>query len=503
MTTAPPLRALVVLCFGGVTLAAADVAAAPSLTFDSPWALFSGASVGADLTVTVAVDDVPPGPEDYLVAWYLDGVLAATTEGTTHTFPALEMGQRHLFARLVGGADGAGLGPGTWDQRYVRVSGPCSSASDCDDGNTCSRDRCIGGTCRFGLIGGVNGSCCDSPLECPSPSYSCLDDACVECIDSGACDDSDPCTEDVCTAAGTCDHSALAGCCASDADCDDGDLCTDDTCDNGVCTAAPGMDPGCCNTDADCAPADPCVPYRCYRKTVGGQQVSSCRYGPPRAGCCGADADCDDGDPCTADGCDAGACTSTPVGSSCCRFHVDCDDGDPLTEDRCLQNTCEHTAHPDACVLPATSHVVIHELQLDPAPLAAEAGQWVELYNPHDDQIIDLTGWVLDIDGTSHVLTAVGATGTAAHGLKIYPKSRYVIANAASPDNGGFLPHYVAPLVLNPLGSSIVLLDAGTQVVDAVSYDASWPIVAGRSLELRHPHLDNQTPASWRAASDG
>eukprot|EP00928_Gymnodinium_smaydae_P013899 TRINITY_DN15043_c0_g1_i1.p1 TRINITY_DN15043_c0_g1~~TRINITY_DN15043_c0_g1_i1.p1 ORF type:complete len:600 (-),score=91.22 TRINITY_DN15043_c0_g1_i1:265-2064(-) len=51
------------------------------------------------------------------------------------------------------------------------------------------------------------------------------------CASAGDCDDSNPCTEDMCVES-VCKHSAIVGCvpCSSPAQCDDGNICTTDQC---------------------------------------------------------------------------------------------------------------------------------------------------------------------------------------------------------------------------------------------------------------------------------
>ncbi len=91
--------------------------------------------------------------------------------------------------------------PGCGPQEIEPLSG---GGSECDDGNPCTDDECIGGVCRNDPMTGD---------PCP--------------------DDGNPCTDDYCVA-GACEHEPLSG-----ASCDDGDSnpCTQDTCDGyGVCS---------------------------------------------------------------------------------------------------------------------------------------------------------------------------------------------------------------------------------------------------------------------------
>lgn len=248
----------------------------------------------------------------------------------------------------------------------------------CDDGNTCTEaDICLSGLCTSGASACVceaDADCvpfdlnvCDGPLlcaggtclasegqaiACPPPGEACrtvqcepTTGACIvgeasdgtPCPGTGpcggagacvagaclapieACDDGDPCTEDICDPVKGCGHVPGAG------PCDDGDACTtEDSCQGGTCVGGPGV---------VCPPDTPCVTYVC----------------DPSVGCepelAGPEVTCSDGDPCTTmDHCQAGGdCAGTPL---------ICDDGDPCTDDSCGDQGCEFAPVP-GCGTPA------------------------------------------------------------------------------------------------------------------------------------------------------
>ena len=469
----------------------------------APFAKFSE---GDDVTLAVSVGGVTVGPSDYGLRYYLDGAAIADREDSApFTVASIAAGQHHLAVRLLG-PDGAELDhDGALTGRYIRATRGCEIDEDCDDGLACSSQGCVAGGCRYGSAAT---GCCDHDLEC-GPRGSCSDGTCVDCLGVADCDDGDPCTVDVCSPGGTCLHDAVAECCAVDTDCGDDDLCTIDRCVAGTCQHDNSADPLCCNSHDDCAPEDPCLAFVCYVRTVGvSEPTGSCRFGPPGPGCCDADSDCDDGSPCTVDACDlppgeaSGSCTFTPTGDGCCQYHADCDDADEATQDRCIANSCVHATPPGYCALPPTSAVVINEFQAAPVP-GASRGDWVELLNTTAADVIDLDGWRLVIDGQAHVLHASQVVSAAPNARKLFPGRFFSIAAGPSANNGGFLPHYIEPALELPEdgGSHVIELeDATGALVDRVSYDATWPWEAGRSFELRHPHLDNDSAASWRVA---
>jgi hypothetical protein len=204
-------------------------------------------------------------------------------------------------------ACGDGGGGGTDSGGRDHGAGQCVGATDCDDGDSCTVDRCVAGTC-------------DHPTL--------------------TCDDQDPCTTDSCSG-GKCQHAAVLGCCSKDAQCDDGDFCTPDRCLDLHCTAlAPVAE--CCNAaetcdDGNVCTYDDCIQHKCVH------------YPDAHAGCCEKDADCLDGNSCTDDRCTDGQCVYTNRG--CCNSDADCIAPDACQVGDCGTNLkCTYTRIPDCCV---------------------------------------------------------------------------------------------------------------------------------------------------------
>jgi concanavalin A-like lectin/glucanase superfamily protein/slime mold repeat-containing protein len=112
---------------------------------------------------------------------------------------------------------------------------PANDGGACNDGNGCTIDD----ICTSGVCGGT--STCDDHNACTGTDQ-CVANVCQNpytptpgcCTRDADCDDSDPGTDDACTA-GTCSNVSLL--CTSPADCDDGDSCTTDTCNTGNVSA--------------------------------------------------------------------------------------------------------------------------------------------------------------------------------------------------------------------------------------------------------------------------
>ncbi|MBK8913180.1 MAG: hypothetical protein IPM64_01030 [Phycisphaerales bacterium] len=258
--------------------------------------------------------------------------------------------------------------------------GDGSSCPICDDGNPCTDDSCDPAT----------GACIHTPspagTPCPLPPIECFvsvcDGAgnCIYVVTPGAAcaDDGNPCTDDICDAAGMCTHPPKP----FGAPCpDDGNPCTDDICDGaGGCIHPPhpfGMPcgPGGLCFDEICDGAGNCIvvfrPFGapcgpgglCFDEICDG--LGNCIVVPKAAGTpCGPGTQCTldicdglgncivvnrpDGTPCNdgnlctvGDRCIGGVCVGGPP--------VVCDDGNPCTTDTCNPATglCVFTPVPD------------------------------------------------------------------------------------------------------------------------------------------------------------
>ena len=224
----------------------------------------------------------------------------------------------------------------------VEVANCCLSNSECDDGNTCNLDRCIGNRCRFSA--NIVAGCCFADGDCddgnPCTVNTCNDET-AECnaaapvggeccIADSQCDDGEPSTSNVCDLdTNQCVYDADPDYCTQASDpCDDGNPCTEDSCAVGPQTCNHLPIPGCCAADAEC-PADgnDCTAAVCLDDNTCDQAAI--------AGCCLDIGDCDDDNPCTEDFCNAtNICHYRPV-EGCCETDAECNDGDACTDDVC------------------------------------------------------------------------------------------------------------------------------------------------------------------------
>ncbi len=227
------------------------------------------------------------------------------------------------------------------------VSHACASDPlTCDDGNPCTTDSCSAATgCTFTAV--PNGQSCGDLDPC-NGQESCQSGTCVQGT-APLCDDGNPCTVDACDSGSGCTHTAVAGCCTSDAQCADGDACTvNERCVAGSCTSDP----------RNCQDGNPCTQDACV-SAVGCVNTplldgTTCPDGNPcnghnlcSSGVClpGTPPNCNDNNPCTNDSCSpASGCQHSAI-AGCCTSDADCGDSDLCTlNEHCLpSHTCQST----------------------------------------------------------------------------------------------------------------------------------------------------------------
>jgi len=186
----------------------------------------------------------------------------------------------------------------------------CKSAVECDDSNPCTDDVCHPDT---GCINENNTAQCDDGDACTLLDL-CSHGSCQPGV-AVVCDDNNICTDDSCdTTAGCQNANNTSGC-------DDQDACTiDDTCGDGACQSGA---PIVCDDLNECTD-DSCDP-------AGGV----CSFSNNRIRC-------DDGELCTYDDkCFEGTCTGTVFS---------CDDGSECTDDVCTgDGRCAYENNTGAC----------------------------------------------------------------------------------------------------------------------------------------------------------
>ena len=211
----------------------------------------------------------------------------------------------------------------------ICVAGSCTGQAqvECDDSNPCTDDLCLPDK---GCVFSPNAQPCDDQNACT------VGDLCSAgaCVGQGSlpCNDSNPCTDDSCQPDSGCIYLA------NTAPCDDANACTtSDKCGNGKCA---GLAQVVCNdgnpcTDDSCTPAAGCT----FTMNAGPcDDNNTCTTGDVCANgvCKGSGSlECDDKNPCTKDIClPGGGCAHENIA-------VACSDGDACTvNDFCKNGKC-------------------------------------------------------------------------------------------------------------------------------------------------------------------
>ncbi|MBW2735255.1 MAG: hypothetical protein JRH20_22965, partial [Deltaproteobacteria bacterium] len=140
--------------------------------------------------------------------------------------------------------DGQGECTATQDCCFTGCKDVQTDANNCGDCGTRCSDRpdtnvCVDGECVCGNTGGPcppnNDPClmnsCTAGGCAPTPVTGC-------CTTATQCNDGNLCTRDGCQD-NRCENLWISGCCRTHADCDDGDPCTEDSCNTGQNTCKP------------------------------------------------------------------------------------------------------------------------------------------------------------------------------------------------------------------------------------------------------------------------
>lgn len=382
-----------------------------AVTIQSPtqYQVFQAPNGVADIPLQAAISGLER--EDDIVQTSLDGSKVGQLDASrAYTFAAVSVGI-HRLAITAARANGEVYATAAaTDSVDIIVVGPCTTATDCDDGDECTWESCgDNGFCEYYAAIGDN---CEPPPEDPTGGYTgpiCKTDVdcakfvagqgpCIRALcntdtsycykeeiqDDGVCDDGNPCTigekcvdlecvggtPTVCDDGNSCTVDVCdpeQGCTTNpDASaCDDNNPCTTDTCDLATgCSYAPATGP--CEDGDACTENDRCSAGVC----VGGSEKSCPDDGDfcngseicdsAAGGCISVEApycgdgnpdlscgeECDDGNDQTGDGCTPACVVEVPP----CLTNEECDDGNVCTSDFCDSSVgCQNPPNSAPC----------------------------------------------------------------------------------------------------------------------------------------------------------
>lgn len=256
--------------------------------------------------------------------------------------------------------------------------------------------------------------------------------AVLGCSTSAQCNDSNPCTNDVCSA-GVCSNPPNTN------SCNDGNACTTiDTCSGGVCV---GGTPLTCNdsnpcTNDSCNPASGCV---FSNNTNPCSDGNACTTGEACSGgsCVGGSAlVCNDNNECTDDSCNpATGCVFTSNSNPCDDGQF-CTDGDVCTNGTCAGAPggvcaypvlCDEVGDSCGCAAPSANGAGSRYVAVTPATSAGAVALWIE--GDPGDTDVSCVGAYVQADGTlgaNPVYLTSAQWGTVmVRGAEVIPQSNY------------------------------------------------------------------------------
>jgi len=147
---------------------------------------------------------------------------------------------------------------------------------------------------------------------------------------------------------------------------------------------------------------------------------------------------------------------------------------------------------------PGQGEILITEIMVNPEAVSDANGEWIEIWNAtnHDLLLNGLT--IKDAGSNQHVMTS-------AEKLVMPAKSYWVLArNGDILTNGGVTVNYILQsFSLNNTSDQVMITTSDGALIDQVSYGPGWPVVSGASMEL-HPDYQtfggNDQPENWLPA---
>lgn len=167
-----------------------------------------------------------------------------------------------------------------------------------------------------------------------------------------------------------------------------------------------------------------------------------------------------------------------------------CDDGNKFSGDGCSAWCQLEKAIPPGSLL-------ITEIMSNPAKVADDVGEWIEIKNVGKDAV-ELNGLMVQI-GTAK---PIGAPIEAPTPIVLQPGAYALLAESADPVINGGLPKptaVYAKVQLSSTAATVSIWSAGKEL-DHVTYGTGWPLVAGKSMALE-PTIttaaENDVAGAW------
>ncbi|MFA6128411.1 MAG: lamin tail domain-containing protein [Bacteroidales bacterium] len=144
---------------------------------------------------------------------------------------------------------------------------------------------------------------------------------------------------------------------------------------------------------------------------------------------------------------------------------------------------------------PKQGEVLITEIMVNPNAVSDANGEWLEVWNSTDYDLL-LNGLVLkDAGSNEHIITSADKL--------VFPAKTYWVLskNGDILTNGGVSANYeYQNFTLSNTSDQVIITGPDGLLIDQVSYDSGWPVIPGASMEL-HPDFQNfsgnDLPEHW------
>jgi len=149
---------------------------------------------------------------------------------------------------------------------------------------------------------------------------------------------------------------------------------------------------------------------------------------------------------------------------------------------------------------PKPGDLIFTEFMVNPAAVSDTKGEWIEIFNTSNSDLV-LNGLIIsDAGSNTHALSSDEDLIISAGGF-------FLMARNIEPDeNGGITPDYVySNFSLGNTEDEIILSLDNQTILDEITYNSSWPLYSGASLELDPGINDpesNDSPEQWHPAVD-
>ncbi len=134
--------------------------------------------------------------------------------------------------------------------------------------------------------------------------------------------------------------------------------------------------------------------------------------------------------------------------------------------------------------------LVINEIMIDPVESSSTVmGQWIELYN-NSGNWVNLSEWIIVNESDEEIRFS---------SLVVPPEGYFVVgASSIAGENGNYTPDAVWGAFSLSLSGSLTLSNTSYDSQDFFSWNNSWNLKPGASLERLNPGWSADDPESWK-----